>query len=134
MLGVDFGDSRTGIAFTETGIYADAVCVIFSRDIENTCKKITEKAKELKAEKIILGYPINMDDTIGERGKRSELVAKRLRKLAEIEVVLWDERLTTNEAYELLKLNKKKDKSKIDAVAATVILQSYIDNTEREML
>lgn len=130
IMSVDFGDSRTGIACCDKGEFlAFPVCVISEKDFETCIRKTAEKAAELKAEEIIVGYPKNMNGTIGERAEKCQLFSEELAKLTECPVNLWDERCTTVSAHNYLNVTNtrgKKRKAVVDAVAATIILESYL--------
>lgn len=93
--------------------------------------RIEEIIKEYGVEEIVLGYPKNMDNSVGERGKATEEFRDRLEKRCGIPVVLWDERLTTMESERILMdggIRRENRKSRIDWMAASLILQSYMDS------
>ena len=105
--------------------------VIHARYIPDVLRKTAEIAKERGAEQIVVGYPKNMNATIGERAEKCAAFAKELEEITGIETVLWDERLTTVSAHAALDNTKtfgKKRKAIIDSVAAVMILQSYLDH------
>ena len=130
IMAVDFGDTRTGIASCgKSELMASPVCVITEKDFEQCIAKTAEKAKELRAEQIVVGYPKNMNGTIGERAEKCQLFAEKLEALTGITVKLWDERNTTVSAHGYLNdtnTRGKKRKAVVDAVAATIILESYL--------
>ena len=130
IMSVDFGDSRTGIAVCDKSeMLASPVCVINEKKFNSCIIKTAEKAKELKAQEIVVGYPKNMNGTIGERAEKCQLFSEELAKLVECPVKLWDERCTTVSAHNYLNTTNtrgKKRKAVIDAVAATIILESYM--------
>lgn len=130
IMSVDFGDSRTGIAVCDKSeMLASPVCVINEKDFNTCVIKTAEKAKELKAQEIVVGYPKNMNGTIGERAEKCQMFSQELEKLVECPVKLWDERCTTVSAHNYLNTTNtrgKKRKAVIDAVAATIILESYM--------
>lgn len=130
IMSVDFGDARTGIAVCDKGeILASPVCVICEKDFNECIRKTAEKSRELKAEEIVVGYPKNMNNTIGERAEKCRQFSEELSKLVECPVKLWDERCTTVSAHNYLNVTNtrgKKRKSVVDAVAATIILESYM--------
>ncbi|MBQ8825319.1 MAG: Holliday junction resolvase RuvX [Ruminococcus sp.] len=130
ILSVDFGDARTGIAVCDKfEMLASPVCVVSEKDFQECIKKVSEIAIENRAEQIVVGYPKNMNGTIGERAEKCQLFADRLKELSGIPVVLWDERCTTVTAHNYLNITNtrgKKRKSVVDAVAATIILESYL--------
>ena len=130
ILAVDFGDARTGLAICDAGeMLASPVGVIHSHRMDEVVRKAAEAARENRAERIVVGNPINMN---GTRGPRSELCQEFAGKLGEasgLPVVLWDERSTTVTAIGYLNATDtrgKKRKAVVDAVAATIILESYL--------
>ena len=131
IMSVDFGDSRTGIAVCgKSELIASPVTVIFEKDFNTYIEKTAALAKEQRAEQIIVGYPKNMNGTIGERAEKCALFAQELEKLTGVTVKLWDERNTTVSAHNALNVTNtrgKKRKAVVDAVAATIILESYLD-------
>lgn len=130
IMSVDFGDSRTGIAVCDKSeLLASPVCVIAEKDFDECIKKTAQKAIELKAEEVVVGYPKNMNNTIGERAEKCQLFSEELAKLIDCPVRLWDERCTTVSAHNYLNVTNtrgKKRKAVVDAVAATIILESYL--------
>ncbi len=130
-MAVDFGDARTGIAVCgKSELMASPVCVIAEKDFSECIKKTAGKAMELKAEEIVVGYPKNMNGTVGERAEKCELFANELSKLTGCPVRLWDERCTTVSAHQYLNVTNtrgKKRKAVVDAVAAVIILESYLE-------
>lgn len=130
IMAVDFGDSRTGIACCDKSeMLASPVCVINERDFEECIKKTARKAVENKADIIVVGYPKNMNNTLGDRAEKCQLFAEKLKELTEKPVELWDERCTTVSAHNYLNATNargKKRKAVVDAVAATIILESYM--------
>ena len=133
ILGVDFGDTRTGFAVSDlSGFLARTLETYEQKDM----KRVVFRAKELceihKAEKIVLGLPKNMDGSIGDRGKKSNKLAAMLKKETGLEIILWDERLTTVSAHNLMNetnVRGKKRKESVDKIAAAFILQSYLDSS-----
>lgn len=129
-MSVDFGDSRTGIAICgKSELIASPVGVITEKDFEKCIEKTASAAKEHHAEMIVVGYPKNMNGTIGERAERCRLFAEKLQELTDCPVKLWDERCTTVSAHNYLNTTNtrgKKRKAVVDAVAAVIILESYL--------
>lgn len=129
-MAVDYGESRTGIAVCDpTEFLASPVCIIKEKNTLKAIEKIVEKAKELKAEQIVVGHPLNMDGSRGERAEKCTFVKEEVAKLSGIDTVLWDERATTKTALGMLSDSGtfgKKRKEVLDAVAATVILENYL--------
>ncbi len=130
IMAVDFGDSRTGIAVCgKSEMIASPVCVISEKDFNKCIEKTAVLAKEQRAEEIVVGYPKNMNGTIGERAEKCRLFSEELSKLVDCPVKLWDERCTTVSAHNALNVTNtrgKKRKAVVDAVAAVIILESYL--------
>ena len=130
IMSVDFGDSRTGIAVCgKSELIASPVTVIQEKDFEKCIEKTAALAKEQRAEEIVVGYPKNMNGTIGERCEKCTLFAQKLEALTGIPTKLWDERCTSVSAHNFLNETNtrgKKRKAVIDAVAAVIILESYL--------
>jgi putative Holliday junction resolvase len=92
-------------------------------------ERICQLVKENRVEEIVLGHPVNMDGTRGPRAEKYEAFGERLRQATGLSVVLWDERRTSVEAHQILSSSgkkTKKHKAKVDAVAATLILEGYL--------
>jgi len=139
ILGIDLGDVRTGFAVSDpTGFLASAVETFTEKDTEKIARRAAEWAEKYACGKIVLGYPKNMNNTVGERGKKSEAFASLLSSLLPAcEIVLWDERCTTKSAIDILNTTNtrgKKRKNVIDTVAATLILQSFLDANRNQSL
>lgn len=130
ILGVDFGDVRTGLALSDiTGFLAGGAGTV-KGGFEKTAQRVAEVAKENDVSKIVLGHPINMNGTLGERSEKIKAFARTLEELSGIEVVLYDERLSTANAHQILNITNtrgEKRKSIIDEMSACLILQSYLD-------
>ncbi len=130
IMSVDFGDSRTGLAVCDKSEFlASPAGVIEEKNFERCIEKVANAAKEHGAEEVVVGYPKNMNGTIGERAQKCELFAEKLSELVDVPVKLWDERSTTVSAHYYLNQTNtrgKKRKAVVDAVAATIILESYL--------
>lgn len=130
IMAIDLGDARTGLAISDkTEFLASPAGVIFERNREKLLSKICEKASELSAEMIVVGHPLNMDGSRGERATLCSEMAEKIKELTGLPVVLWDERRTTTEAHGILTETGcfgKKRKQTVDAVAATLILEGYL--------
>ena len=130
IMAVDYGKVRTGLAICDKQeILSFPLKVIKEKNPDVLCDKLTEKIIENKAELVIFGLPKNMDGTLGESAKNVQNLAENLHKKTNIKIDFWDERRTTITAHEYLnKTNTrgKKRKSIIDAVSATIILESYL--------
>ena len=132
VMSVDLGHVRTGLAISDkNGFLASSLCVIEERNDERLIRKISDKAKENHAELIVVGLPKNMDGTEGESAVRARRIAGELSELSGLECRLQDERGTTLTAHAYLSAGEvygKKRKQKVDAVAASIILQDYLDS------
>ncbi len=137
ILSVDYGDKRTGIAVCDKlEMLASPVCVITEWNQNTLAQKIVDLATEKKAEQIVIGLPKNMDGSKGFRADACEELGSVICGLTEIPVVFWDERLTTVSAHRILSENNvrgKKRKNVVDAVAADIILQDYIDSRKNRL-
>ena len=131
-MSLDLGRRTIGVAVSDlTGLIANGVETIRRTSPERDFARIGELITEWEVGEIVLGYPKNMNGTIGERAKLSEVFAEELRsRFAGVSVVLWDERLSTVAAERVLidaDLQRKKRRKVIDMMAAVVILQNYLD-------
>lgn len=130
IMAVDFGDSRTGIACCDKSeMLASPAGVIGEKDFDQCIKKTAQAADENKADIIVVGYPKNMNNTLGDRAEKCQMFAEKLKELTGKPVELWDERCTTVSAHNYLNVTNtrgKKRKAVVDAVAATIILESYM--------
>lgn len=129
-MAVDYGDARTGIAVSDAlGILPGDAFIITERLPERTAGKIAEEATARAVGRVVLGYPKNMDGTLGPRAEKTERLLSILRDRHGLDVVLWDERRTTVDAERILSnagVYGKKRKGKLDAVAAALILEGYL--------
>ncbi|MCM1329019.1 MAG: Holliday junction resolvase RuvX [Ruminococcus sp.] len=130
IISVDYGDSRTGIAICgESEMLASPLTVITEYNFERCAQKVAELAKSENAGLIVVGYPKNMNNTIGERAEKCAEFSRRVSELSGIPAELWDERSTTVTAHNYLNetnVRGKKRKAVVDAVAATIILETYL--------
>lgn len=131
-LSVDLGHARTGLAVSDrSGFLASSLCVITEYNDEELIGKIAEKVRETGAEIIVVGLPRNMDGTEGESAIRARELAQKLTELTGVPHHMQDERGTTITAHNYLSAGNvygKKRKQKVDAVAASIILQDYLDS------
>ena len=131
ILAVDLGLARTGLAIAdETECLASPVGTSAERRLDRLCEKIATVAAEQRAAMIVVGHPKNMDGTRGESAQRAEQFAEDLKAATGLPVTLWDERMTTVTAISYLNetdVRGKKRKAVVDTVAATVILQDYLE-------
>ncbi len=131
LLGVDYGEARTGLAYSDAlGLYAVGMGNIKSYDMEKTALEIAVKAKEIGAQTIVIGKPVNMNGTLGEKVEKVEKLGELIRKHTALPIVYFDERMTTVRAHQILQesgVRSKKRKPIIDSLAAELILQGYMD-------
>lgn len=134
ILGLDFGSKTVGVAVSdELLITAQAVETIWREKpgkLRQTLARIEELVNHYGAEKIVLGLPKNMNDTEGDRCEKTREFKEMLEKRTGLEVILWDERLTTvaaNDAMIEMGIRRENRKEYIDQIAAIFILQEYLD-------
>lgn len=131
VLAIDYGDARTGIAISDaTGTIVGTTTVIHSRDPEKTAQEIARLTRESGAQRLVMGFPRNMDGTEGPRAARYRDFAALVETHCGQPVALWDERRTTVEAHNILSdcnYHGKKRKNTVDAVAASLILEGYLN-------
>ncbi len=138
IMGLDYGSKTVGVAVCDPlGYTAQAVETIVRKEenkFRETFRRIEELAREFEITSIVLGYPKNMDGSVGERARKTEEFKDMLERRTGFPVILWDERLTTVEANGILResgVPASERKKVIDQVAAGIILQSYLDTMER---
>lgn len=133
IMGIDYGDKRVGIALSDPlGLMAQGLKTLPNKVYDKMLESIFQIIKEYDVNLIVLGLPKNMNGTLGERGIVTENFASDIKqRLNDIEIVFWDERLSTVEAHSFLNAtNTRGDKRKsiIDTLSAQIILQSYLDS------
>lgn len=135
VLAIDYGDARTGIAISDAmGMIVGKTTVIHSRNAKKTAQEIGRLVKESGAERLVMGFPRNMDGSEGPRAALYREFALLVEQECAMEVVLWDERRTTVEAHNILSdcnYHGKKRKNTVDAVAASLILEGYLSFLSR---
>ena len=136
-LGLDLGSKTLGVSLSDAnGIIASSYKIIrHNEEYEKIIEEVKQIIEEKKVEKIVLGLPKNMNGTIGPKGELSYKFKEMLEKETKLEVYLEDERLTTVQANNMLITNdtsRKKRKKVIDSLAATIILQSFLDRNKKE--
>ena len=138
IMGLDYGSKTVGVAVCDPlGLTAQTVETIVRKEedkLRRTFRRIEDLAREYEITSIVLGYPKNMDGSVGERARKTEEFKDMLEKRTGFPVILWDERLTTVEANGILResgVPASERKKVIDQVAAGIILQSYLDTMER---
>lgn len=131
IMGIDYGDARTGIAISDLlCTIVGSTTVIHSRNDEKTIAKICELIQQNQVGEIVLGLPKNMNGTEGPRAELCRDFAKKLEAATGLSVTMWDERRTTVEAHNILSQHNyhgKKRKDTVDAVAASLILEGYLN-------
>ena len=131
-LGLDLGSRTLGIAVSDsTGLIASNYKTIrHNEEYDKLLPEVKNIAEELNVSAIVLGFPKNMNNTIGPKGELSLDFKEKLEKIINIPVVLQDERLSTKSALDTLikgNVSRKDRKKVVDSVAATIILQTYLD-------
>ncbi len=131
IMSVDLGKARTGLALCDkTEFLASPYKVIFEKSPQKLLQKVADAANEAKAALIVVGLPKNMDGSEGESAQNARAFAAQLAELTEVETVMQDERGTTITAHSFLNdtnTRGKKRKNVVDEVAATIILQNFLD-------
>jgi len=131
IMAIDYGDAHTGIAVSDaTGFLAGYTTTIHSRKADVVLDEIARLVEEQGAEELVMGFPKNMDGTEGPRAELYRNFAAQIEEKTGLKPVLWDERRTTVDAHRILfeaGKNAKKRKKTVDAVAATLILEGYLD-------
>ena len=130
-MAIDYGDAHTGVALSDpTGFMAGTATTIHSRKADVVLEELARMVKENKVDELVMGFPRNMDGTEGPRADLYRDFAARVEEATGLNVILWDERRTTVDAHRILfesGKNAKKRKKTVDAVAASLILEGYLD-------
>lgn len=131
-LGLDLGSRTLGIATSDaTGLIASTYKTIrHNEEYDRLLEEVKQLIEELKIDEVVLGFPKNMNNTIGPKGELSLEFKEKLEKLVTIPIHLQDERLTTKSATDMLimgNVSRKDRKKVVDSVAATIILQTFLD-------
>ena len=131
ILGLDYGEARIGVAVSDVfGILATPLDTISEKSREKQLAKVAAVAAEQGAERLVFGLPMRMDGSRGHRADYTEEFAKELSTRTGLPYDMWDERLSSAEAHRLLEeggVSGKKRKTKVDKIAAVIILQGYLD-------
>lgn len=141
ILGLDYGSKTVGVAVSDPlGLTAQGVEII-RRKSENkmrqTLARIEELVTQYQVEKIVLGFPKNMNNTLGDRAEKSLELKETLERRTGLDVVMWDERLTTVSAHRVLMetgVRRENRKEHVDEIAAIFILQGYLDYLHNQSL
>lgn len=130
VMAIDYGDARTGVAVSDMlGMIVGFTTVVSEWNREKAAEKVAALVKEHKPERLVMGFPKNMDGTEGPRADLYREFAALLEEKTGMQVILWDERRTTVEAHNILSASGKKmkqHKKNVDAVAASLILEGYL--------
>lgn len=130
IMAIDFGDARVGLAVSdELQMLTGDAWTLTEHNMERAADKIVAEAKARNVGQLVLGYPKNMDGSLGPRAEKSEELKALLEARCALPVVLWDERRTSIAAHDILHANGKKMKDhrkSVDAVAASLILEGYL--------
>ena len=135
ILGLDYGSKTVGVAVSDPlGLTAQRLDTIWRKQenkLRQTLARIKELVDEYQIEQIVLGYPKNMNNTVGERAEKALEFKEMLEKRTGLTVIMWDERLTTVEADRTLMeagVRRENRKQYLDGLAAVIILQGYLDS------
>jgi len=138
ILGLDYGEKRIGVALCdELGLTAQVLTTIIRKSWRTDVGVIATLVKTYGVEKIVIGYPLRLDGTEGIQCEKVVRFARRLEAALGVPVIKWDETLSTKEAEEILALSgvhPRKRKEVVDRLAASLILQSYLDALSKEKL
>ena len=140
ILGLDYGSRTVGVAISDPLMITAQGVEIIRRSSENKLRKTYARIEEIisqygDVDRIVLGYPKNMDNSVGERAVKSEEFMAALERRCGVPVILWDERLTTvaaNKAMIESGIRREKRGEYVDEIAAMLILQGYLDSLKRE--
>lgn len=135
IMGIDYGDARTGVAISDLMCsIVGSTCVVPSRNTDKAIADIVKLAKDNMVGEIVVGLPRNMDGTEGPRAELCRAFAEKLGEATGLPIRMWDERRTTVEAHNILSQHNyhgKKRKDTVDAVAASLILEGYLNFKRR---
>lgn len=139
IMGLDYGSVTVGVAISDSMLLTAQPVEVIKRKSENKLRRTLARIEELVAEhgveKIVLGFPKNMNNTEGERVERTKEFMDKLVARTGLEVVLWDERLSTVSAMDVLKeggVRSENRKRYVDKIAASLILQGYLDSIQNK--
>lgn len=133
ILGIDYGDSRVGVALSDPfGWTAQGLeTITWKNNIEIVLDKICKIVKEYDVEKVVVGFPKNMNGTVGPRGEKTQEFIELLGNKINVEIIKWDERLSTvsaNRTMHEMGVKTSKKKGLVDKIAAVYILQGYLES------
>lgn len=134
ILGVDYGLARIGLALSDpTGQLAQGLTVLKRKSDVEAAHSVLQLVREHDVGQIVVGLPLNMNGSAGERARQCRVFAELLQEVCQLEVAMYDERLTTVAAERLLieaQVRRKDRRQVVDSVAASILLQSYLDSLE----
>ena len=140
IMGLDYGSKTVGVAISDSlGITAQGIEIVRRKSdtkLRQTLARLDELIQEYEVEKIVLGFPKNMNNTIGERAEKSLEFKDKLEKRTGLPVIMWDERLTTVEANRTLiegDIRREDRGLYVDKLAAVFILQGYLDSVYEKL-
>lgn len=132
ILGVDYGNKRIGIAVSDPGcIMAHPIQTIQVKTDGSHVQEIIEIARSFQVDRVVVGLPYNMDGSLGFKGEEVILWGREFEQMIGLPVIFWDERLSTAEAHDMLlglNVKGKKRRAIVDKIAASIILQGYLDS------
>ena len=132
ILGLDLGDRTIGVAVCDPlGYTAQGITTIRRKKEETDIEELKKICAQYNVEKIVLGLPKNMNGTVGPQGEKAKEFGEKIKGILNLDIILWDERLTTVAATRAMleaDMSRSKRKSIVDKVAATYILQGYLDS------
>lgn len=131
VMAIDYGDAHTGVAISDpTGFLTGTTTTIHSRKAEVVLEELARLVNQHRVDELVMGFPRNMDGTEGPRAQLYRDFAGQVEQVTGLSPILWDERRTTVDAHRILfesGKNAKKRKQTVDAVAASLILEGYLD-------
>ncbi|MBR0085674.1 MAG: Holliday junction resolvase RuvX [Lachnospiraceae bacterium] len=135
IMGLDYGSKTVGVALSDELLLTAQAFRTIERERENKLRKtlaeIAEIASEYEVDRIVLGYPKHMNNTIGDRAEKTEAFKSELEKRTHLPVILWDERMSTVYAERVLiegGVRREHRKEHVDKIAAVFVLQGYLDS------
>ena len=135
VLAIDYGDRRTGLAFSDLGgVLCGEAFIVEEWDAQRLAERIAAECRAREVGQLVLGLPKNMDGTEGPRAEKARQFKALLEESSDLPVILWDERRSTIEAHAILHAAGKKEKkhrANVDAVAATLLLEGYLASPNR---
>jgi putative Holliday junction resolvase len=135
IIGLDYGEARIGVAVSDMlETIANPLDTVSEKDREKQLEKVLDIIKREGVEKIVVGLPRRMDGSMGHRAEYTKSFAEELSERSSLPYVMWDERLSSAEAHRMLEaggVSGKKRKTKVDKIAAVLILQTYLDSQIR---